>query len=330
MILEKNNIAISVIVPVYNVSIYIERCMMSILQQTYNHFECILVDDATPDDSIEKCKALIGKYDGPISFRIVRHERNKGLSAARNTGTSIALGDYILYVDSDDEISHDCIEKLVAPIEQDNTIELVVGNVDERTDGYDGPLSSPHTHGEIYLRTNEEVRHYYFDKKIITTTAWNKLIKKDFLNQYTLSFKDGQYWEDALWMFYILKHVSNVYLINDVTYIYYRRPDSITTSMNQKRRLLYMGRIYESITHQLSENDKRREVRFYIKGFCLNYIDCPKSNLYTQAARRFKKELSFKHDFLNRTFLLVTSLMRKTWLSRRLFHIIIRYTLNTK
>ena len=323
---EINNLAISVIIPVYNVSAYVERCMRSIMRQTYGRFECILVDDATRDDSIEKCEALIEQYNGPISFRIVHHERNLGLSAARNTGTSIASGDYILYVDSDDEISCDCIEKLAAPIERDNTIELVVGNVDERADNYDGPLSSPQVHGEMDLKTNDEIRRCYYVKKIIKTTAWNKLIKKDFLSRFSLYFNEKIYWEDAPWMFFLLKHVSHAYLIEDVTYIYHRRPGSITTSLDTKRKLVYQGRIYEEITNHFSKIDSKREARFYIRGFCLNYMNSPKSSLYSQSAKRFRKELSFKQDFKNRTLLFATSMMRKTWLSRQLFHHIIKLT----
>ena len=101
--------------------------MMSVIKQTYNHFECILVDDASSDDSIDKCEQMIAKYKGPIQFRILHHEHNRGLSAARNTGTDAAKGDYVLYIDSDDLISNDCVEKLMAPLLKDNDIEIVMG-----------------------------------------------------------------------------------------------------------------------------------------------------------------------------------------------------------
>lgn len=326
----KKNIMVSVVVPVYNVSAYIERCMASIMRQTYDCFECILVDDATPDDSMEKCKALIEQYDGPISFRIVSHERNKGLSAARNTGTRIAMGDYILYVDSDDEISSDCIEKLAAPVERDNTIDLVVGNVEERSEGSRGAVSMPKKHEQADLRTNDEVREYYYVKKNIETTAWNKLIKKDMITRFSLFFDENLYWEDAPWMFYVMQHVSHAYLINDVTYIYHKHPGSITTSLDTKRMLVYKGHIYEEITNHFSQVDSKREARFYVRGFCLNYIESPKSRLYAQAARKFRKELSFRHDLHNRSLLLATSMMRKTWPGRQLFHYIVRFALNTR
>ena len=90
-------ITISVIIPIYNVSDYVERCVKSVMGQTFQDFECILVDDASPDDSILRCERLIADYHGSIRFRILHHEHNRGLSAARNTGTEAATGDYILY-----------------------------------------------------------------------------------------------------------------------------------------------------------------------------------------------------------------------------------------
>ena len=109
-----NRIKVSIIIPVYQVSNYVERCLKSVIGQTFTDFECIIVNDATRDDSIEKCERLIDGYDGPIRFRIIHHEVTRGLSAARNTGTTAAKGDYILYVDSDDVITKDCVEKLMA------------------------------------------------------------------------------------------------------------------------------------------------------------------------------------------------------------------------
>ena len=97
---------VSIIIPVYNVSAYIERCVKSVMKQTYSgDIECILVNDATPDDSIDIAKRLIADYNGPIQFRILNHEHNKGFSATRNTGIDAATGDYLYFFDSDDEIT---------------------------------------------------------------------------------------------------------------------------------------------------------------------------------------------------------------------------------
>ena len=119
---------VSVIIPVYNVSDYVERCVRSVMDQTYRDIECVIVDDCSPDDSITKCERMIEAYEGPISFSIVRHEKNKGVSAARNTGLKASTGDYVAYMDSDDAITEDFIEKLARPIKRDSSIEMVIGN----------------------------------------------------------------------------------------------------------------------------------------------------------------------------------------------------------
>ena len=76
---------VSVIIPVYNVSNYIADCLRSVMNQTYNNIECILVDDASTDDSIAKCERMIAAYQGPIEFTVIHHETSQGPSAARNT-----------------------------------------------------------------------------------------------------------------------------------------------------------------------------------------------------------------------------------------------------
>ena len=107
---------ISVVIPVYNVALYVERCIKSVMQQTIEADECIIVDDCSEDDSIVRCQRMIEAYRGKTRFTILHHKRNRGLSAARNTGTEHATGEYIYYLDSDDEISADCLEKLMAPV----------------------------------------------------------------------------------------------------------------------------------------------------------------------------------------------------------------------
>ena len=147
---------VSIIIPVYQVSAYIERCLESVVNQTYTDIECIIVNDATQDDSIEKCEILIEKYDGPIHFRIIHHEINRGLSAARNTGTKAAKGAYLYYLDSDDYISPDCIEKLVSVVKDDPSIEMVQGNSLMKSDEKECPLGK--IKQPVRISNNDEAR----------------------------------------------------------------------------------------------------------------------------------------------------------------------------
>ena len=113
----ERNPEVSVIVPVYNVEIYIKQCVDSILNQSFQDFEIILVDDASPDNSIALCQRL---YGGNDKIKIVRHEKNLGLGPARNTGIKYARGKYVYFVDSDDFILPDALEKFYVAAETFN------------------------------------------------------------------------------------------------------------------------------------------------------------------------------------------------------------------
>lgn len=116
---------ISVIIPVYKVSEFIERCAKSLMCQTLSDIEYIFVDDATPDDSIQKLKGVLSMYpEKKEKIRIIHHSQNKGLPAARNTGLQIASGKYIFHCDSDDYVEPDMLEKLYV-IAEDNEVDIV-------------------------------------------------------------------------------------------------------------------------------------------------------------------------------------------------------------
>ena len=120
---------ISIIVPVYNVALYVESCIRSVIRQTYDGpMECIVVDDCGTDNSMDIVEKLVAEYDGPISFKVLHHEHNRGLSAARNTGMDEAKGDYLFFLDSDDELTEDCIEKLTTPL-RDEQYDMVLGDL---------------------------------------------------------------------------------------------------------------------------------------------------------------------------------------------------------
>ena len=111
---------VSIIIPIYNVEKYVAECLNSVISQTYDHskIECILVDDCTPDKSMDVVNKIIGEYNGEMTFITRRHKENKGLSAARNTGISIATGEYLYFLDSDDYIYPNSLELLMEGVEK--------------------------------------------------------------------------------------------------------------------------------------------------------------------------------------------------------------------
>jgi len=286
-----SHISVSIIIPVYNVSAYIERCINSVICQTYPCKECIIVDDASLDDSIDKCKSIIEEYNGPIDFMLLHHNVNRGLSAARNTGTNAATGDYLFYLDSDDKLSNQCIEKLVAHINDDRSIEMVQGSYM----CINNSKKEIHCTRDISIENNDAARRQYLKYRNLNYTVWNKLLKRSFVLDYKLYNKEGILNEDLLWTFYLIKYLSHAYLSSEITYFYYIRPDSITGKRLEERGLFFI-QIYDEILRDLTRGKERDEIDGYLMNFCRLYATYNRSVpefkrilcLYQTQAKRFK------------------------------------------
>ena len=103
---------VSIIIPLYNVAPYVEKCLLSVFKQTFSNIEVILIDDCGSDDTMKIVNRLLNVNKNELDIHVIQHNRNKGLSAARNTGIKVATGDYLFFLDSDDMLSEDCIEKM--------------------------------------------------------------------------------------------------------------------------------------------------------------------------------------------------------------------------
>ena len=317
---QKKEISISLIIPVYNVSPYIERCLKSVIKQTYNHFECIIVDDASPDGSISKCEQMIGAYNGPIQFSILHHQQNRGLSAARNTGTEAATGNYLLYIDSDDIISNDCVEKLMAPLLKDDSIEMVFGGWMTFSDDKTMMLRKNFKREKKEFSTKDDIRSFFFNPNhIFIAAAWNKLISRDFLIRHSLTFKEGQLWEDVLWSFFVMKHLSHLYSIPDVTYFYYQRKDSISNSTNEEKRIEHIGIINDIISTHFTPGEEGTEASYYVWDFCKHYIQQSRNKQHRTTAQRFRKALPFREYPIEKILLWITEILPRNHTGKEIF-----------
>ena len=257
---------VSIIIPVYNVSPYIERCLQSVINQTYTDIECILVDDCGSDNSIDLAQSFIDGYKGDISFTILHHTKNKGLSAARNTALRHAKGKYVYFLDSDDTITTDCIESLIAKALVYPDVDFVQGNIlDERAS-----ISSYGWHAQLpeYCDNHEKLEKYIFF--MVVTSAWNKLLKTSFLIEHKLFFPEGIIHEDMYWIFFLTKHTKAVSFVNKGTYSYYINPNSIITSIDPNVRIKrYSSRLYASEAF-FADIDKEKSIsrnrRLFIAG----------------------------------------------------------------
>lgn len=219
---------VSIIIPVYNVAPYIQRCIKSVCAQTYKKFECILVDDCGTDESINIAKCYIEKYQGDICFKIIQHTKNQGLSAARNTGINAATGEYLYFLDSDDAIPNDCIETLMSLANKYPDADFVQGNILAEN----GDISKYGVHFDVpeYCNNKSTLEHLILNK--IITNACNRIIRRSFIINHSLFFPLGLLHEDLYWVFFMAKYVNAAAFTKKGTYIYYINNNSIVTSVS--------------------------------------------------------------------------------------------------
>ena len=264
---------ITIVIPVYNVEPYIEDCLKSVAAQTYNgDIECIIVNDCTPDNSCTIIKKFIKEYNGGIEFKLLHHAKNRGLSAARNTGIDTATGEYIYFLDSDDEITPDCIELLAEPLKEQK-YDFVIGNYD--TIGSDikfPPLLLKYG----ALPDNDNIRNTFFTKQWYMM-AWNKLCKLEFLRKEKLYFKEGLLNEDNLWSFQLACTAQSMYVIKQPTYIYKVRETSIMGSINAEKTAQAFAAITQGAylwskeREFLFDNEVIKKILFY-RNYALGHI----------------------------------------------------------
>lgn len=214
---------VSVVIPVYNVSGYVQAAIASILNQTFTNIEIIVVDDCSTDDSMN----IIEQFNDSRIY-IIRHDRNKGLSAARNTGLKAARGEWVYFFDGDDLITNDCIDTLVNLSQKVTDADMIVGQYDEFYEEADFSPARWKQFGGLY--DNDIIGSYLRLKYPVT--AWNKLIKKTFLVENALFFEEGLIHEDSLWSFQCACLMKKVVVSEHVTYHYRQRAGSIDKQEN--------------------------------------------------------------------------------------------------
>ena len=220
---------VSIIIPVYNVSQYIERCLLSVIKQTYKDIEIVLVYDASPDDSMLKVQKIIALHPED-HITVVTHEKNKGLSAARNSGVKVASGDYLFFLDSDDAIPNDAIKLLTDKVIQHH-VDLVVGGI-EIIGSSSKKFPSLKLSDEKVLHTSDVLNSFL--RKEWYEMACNKLIKRDLFFQKGCWFQEGIVHEDNLWSFQIAQCCHSMAVCKQSTYFYYIQPQSITQKKTER------------------------------------------------------------------------------------------------
>ena len=213
---------ISVIVPIYNVKEYLNRCLDSILCQTYKNIELILIDDGSTDGSEKICDDY-AKKDNRV---VVYHQKNSGVSASRNKGLELATGEYIGFVDSDDYINEEMYEKLLNCLKLNNAS---ISMCKYQLLNYGSVPKEINNTGEIVYPQIDAMKRVIISYEI-TSHLWNKLYKKELWDGIT--FPIGKKFEDLAVMYLVIEKINKLSILNENLYYYTRRQGSIMKTIN--------------------------------------------------------------------------------------------------
>ena len=215
-------------IPVYNVEKYIEMCVVSALEQTLDNIEILIVDDKGSDNTIGIIKQLTKTHPHGGIIRIVEHEKNLGVAHGRNTIIDNARGKYLYLMDSDDYIKPDTVEKLYKKAEE-TSAETVWGSMQELHSDT-GEEKVYRKYPDIELMGEDALIMYEcIDlKDTLQHSVCNILFKMDFIRRNNLRFKEYGGYDDTLFHAVMQPLVKRAVLLSDFTYIYYKRPNSIS------------------------------------------------------------------------------------------------------
>ena len=228
---------ISVVIPVYNVKPYLEQCLKSVVKQTYRNLDIIIIDDGSTDGSENICDNYA---INDVRIRCV-HQKNMGLSGARNTGIDLSRGEYITFIDSDDFIEDDMIEKMARYIQPG--VDIV--SCGFRYCDENGEMISEECNQEVQKLSGGEQMEGLFYNRFCTTAACGKLYTKSLFK--SIRYPVGKYHEDVFTTYKLLDISQGMIILNEAFYWYRQNSNSI---MHQKFRMTHLHGIEGSLERE--------------------------------------------------------------------------------
>ena len=266
----------SIIIPVYNVEQYIKKCLDSVINQTYKNYEVIVVNDGTKDNSMD----IVKNYDVKII-----NQKNAGLSAARNTGVKHASGEYIVFLDSDDYIEKDLLDKLNKSSK--NKPDIIRYQIQEVKDnevinkyeeiGFDGLTG---------VEAFKKIAAYHF-----VENAWCYAIKKEYYDKEKYEFKKGTIHEDFGLIPLVIIKAKKVNSIPFIGYNYVQREASIMSTKNYEKTKKKVTDFYNHYKYLINEIDKTDLDSKYFKSFIANSLVLKICELEKEDYKEFKNKL---------------------------------------
>ncbi len=218
---------VSIFIPIYNVEKYIERCARSLFEQTYSDIEYIFVNDCTPDKSIEVLESIVNEYpQRKEHIKIIKHEKNRGIAAVRNTALDNCRTDFLIFVDSDDYIEKDAVEKLINK-QKEGDFDIVTGEALIHRKNSTKILHKKEPDDK------EELIKYYI-RPVLNHTIWGRLIRKSLFKDNNIHASEGyNIGEDHLLITKLFYYAKAFASIDDIIYHYDCTNEN--SYMNQKK-----------------------------------------------------------------------------------------------
>lgn len=210
---------VSVIIPVYNGEKYVESCIENVISQTYKNLEIIVVDDG----SVDRSASIAMKY--PVN--LIHHEKNRGLSAARNTGIEAAKGEYIHFMDVDDAINSDYYMEMVKAITETGADIACGGMINEKRNSKTQLFKTK----KVYTSIQNKLKITYVGK---WGYVWRYLFRLNFLKENALRFEEGRFIEDMIFSLPAVYHANKVVVVPNTQYMYYNRENSIMNNRDEE------------------------------------------------------------------------------------------------
>ena len=259
---------ISIIVPVYNVEVYLRECIDSILKQTYTNLEIILVNDGSTDSSLDICKEYKKKHKNIM----IVDKKNGGVSDARNAGLDVATGEYIMFSDPDDFYAPNSCEVLYNAIKKTG-VEFVSANF-AFTNNDGTPWKKP-MFSDKFQETEITIEDYQKSFYLLNCGVWNKIFRREFIEKNKMRFEIGLPSEDDIFITYAFMKAKKAYYIKDIVYFYRQRDiKKGNLSISYNCSIDYFNGINKTykIVYKNFKNNKQMDFYRYYYAKRISYI----------------------------------------------------------
>lgn len=297
----------SIIVPIYKVENFLEKCIESVLQQTFLKYELILVNDGSPD----KCGVIADNFAKKDHRIKVIHKKNGGLSEARNFGLMQATGKYILFLDSDDYWDDiDALQKLSIALEKQNSDILIFGCKDFDVQRKEFVSKKTEFDLSIFQNDKKEIVEYLLKNNIFPGAAWILTVKKSILTNNNIQFRIGVKAEDIEWLISIFINAQKIDAINECFYVYLKnRQNSITATPDSKSILGILHAIDSWKLKLKSEKSPLLsflQYQYFIAIMILNNKNLENRKLIFSELKKHKDLLNISYSYTTKAKLLAS------------------------